>query len=47
MQRNGMKMSEYKAYWLMGFPLINSWVAPRNKYGNLLKGKETSIRKNL
>ena len=22
MLRNGLKMSEYKAYWLMGFPLI-------------------------
>ena len=22
--RNGLKMSEYEAYWLMGFSLINS-----------------------
>ena len=26
---NGLKMSEYKAYWLMGFPLINNWVLAR------------------
>jgi len=23
---NAVKMSEYKVYWLMDFPLINSWV---------------------
>jgi len=23
---NGLKMSEYKAYWLMDFLLINNWV---------------------
>ena len=22
---NGLKVSEYEAYWLMGFPLIYSW----------------------
>jgi len=25
MLRNGLKMSEYEAYWLTGFLLINSW----------------------
>ena len=28
---NGLKMSEYKAYWIMGFPLIYSW-ARTKKY---------------
>ena len=38
-------MSEYEAYWLTGFPLINIRCAPRNNYGNLLKSKKNSITK--
>ena len=27
--------SEDKAYWLTGFPLINSWACAKDNYGNL------------
>ena len=32
---NGLKMSEYDAYWLAGFLIVRRM--PRNNYGNLLK----------
>jgi len=27
---NGLKMGEYKAYWLTDYPLINSWACAKN-----------------
>ena len=38
-------MSEYEAYWVMGFSLINSWARAKNNYSNLLKSKQTSNKK--
>ena len=35
--RNGLKMSEQKAYWRTGFPLIKQLGALRNNYCNLKK----------
>ena len=29
---NGLTMNEYKAYWLTGFPLINSWEHAKKKW---------------
>ena len=53
MQCNWLKMSEYEAYWLTDYPLINiSKQGPRNNFFLLkryaliiLKSKQTSVRK--
>ena len=49
--RNGLKMSEYKAYWLMNFPLINIWAHVNKEscgvHYKFLKSKQTSARTEL
>jgi len=38
--RNGLKMSEYEAYWLTNFPLLIIGCVPRNNYGDLKKANK-------
>jgi len=39
-------MSEYKVYWLTGFPII-IYCAPRNNYGDLSQKKQTNKYKEI